>query len=184
MPTLEAALRLLTATFLATPVITGCTTGGDDEVVALGQQRLDHVVAVRAYYQHMADCLTGQGIPSTTMSTGDGMVVDAGNTESDRAAYALAKATCEEEVGPFPEPPPPPTEEELRWLYAANVDVADCLHEHGFAFVEPPSEEVFVQTYRASLSGGPAPWHPYAHYDSSEPEQACPQVSLADRYQG
>ncbi|AXH95208.1 hypothetical protein DV701_02780 [Ornithinimicrobium avium] len=139
---------------------------------------------MRAYYQEFAECLTGQGLPSQLLETGDGIFVDTGDSDSDRESYAFARTTCEQQVGQFPDPPPPPTDEELRWLYAENVQVAACLRDHGFAVVEAPSEEVFVETYRASLSGGPAPWHPYPADISGEAERACPQVDLVERYQG
>ena len=56
--------------------------------------------------------------------------------------------------------PLPSTEDEIRRLYRAYLIVQECLRDHGYPTVDPPSEDVFVDTW---FNGDPRDrWHPYA----------------------
>ncbi len=134
---------------------------------------------MRGYYQNLAQCMTDLGFPTNILADGDGI------TSNGRGGNTEALAMCEQQVGPHPDMPPPPTEEELREYFTLVLEVADCLREEGLPVVEPPSAEVYVETYLASLSGsGEAPWWPYGGDPGPATFEACPFPSINEIYFG
>lgn len=134
----------------------------------------------REYYSQVASCMTDLGVPMRLMATGDGIEPvnhQGGDAQAD--ASLAAYSACAVEAGGHPEMPPPPTAEEIGRLYELNLEVLECLDGNGFPSTEPPSREVYVQSYLASYSGGNAPWSPYV-----EPTQrmleVCPEPTMGD----
>lgn len=158
-----------------------CTGADESEGESLMQQRVEYQSMVRAYYEELAVCMTDNGMPMELNDYGDG-IDPAGVYNAKRGDGSTQYALCSEEVGSPPPPGPPPTEEELRALYALDMDVFECLNSHGFSSTPPPSEQVYVETYQASYSGGSAPWSPYGIEVGPQELEACPQPTLLDIY--
>lgn len=158
----------------------GSGTGSD-----IGERRLHFVDELHAYYSSVATCLTDAGIPTEVNAGGDGIervIQPAGDVLAGQdldTAFDL----CSEQAGGMPDRPPPPTRDELRALYQLNLEVVQCLEDHGLGSVPPPSEEVYVETYLASLSGSQAPWSPYVHTDDGQGHNTCPEPQILDLYQ-
>lgn len=68
--------------------------------------------------------------------------------------------------------------------YAPNLDAAECLEREEAPVAEPPSEDVYVEGYRAAESGGNVEtWDPYSQLPAErfdEMLRACPQPSIED----
>lgn len=149
---------------------------GEDEVL---RTRLEFRDDMRGYYEGLAQCMTDLGFPTEVLASGEGISsVGDGNNSG-------ALATCEQEVGPHPDMPPPPTEGELREYFALVLRVTDCLKEEGLPATEPPSVDVYVETYLASLAGsGEAPWWPYGGDPDPKVFEVCPYPSINEIYFG
>jgi len=122
----------------------------------------------------LRECMTAAGYP--TESNG-GVNVPAGNED----AFALAQYTCAVQY-PVPERYTKAwTDEEIRVQYRWTVDfVIPCLESRNHPIADPPSESVFVDSWRS------APYFPFSQVSLSvaeenfnqawaELEQACPQ---------
>lgn len=130
----------------------------------------------------MATCMTDQGWPTTVHADGAGISIDTINRAASQADLDAVYNACAESLGGQPPPPDPPTTEEIRGLYYLYLETYECLVDHGHPVEEPPSEQVYVDTYEASLVGaGPAPWLAYGRDGELKDMQAdCPEPSLAD----
>jgi hypothetical protein len=90
-------------------------------------------------------------------------------------AYNEAFAACLDEIGE-PAPGPPATEADLREEYRLEVATAECLRKLGYEISDPPSEDVFVETFE-----DPA-WLAYGELPADMPpgewervNEECPQ---------
>lgn len=171
----SSCVALVSAVFL----LSGCNPTGDtdtaDSVATEDFKNFDQ--QVRAYYEKQAACLTEAGFPTTVNA--DGSITISG-IDFERDAQVVRR--CDDVSGEHPELPTP-SEEGLSEFYARLLDVHECLEANGLSSVQPPSEQVFIESYLASLQGGSsdAPWHPYAEF-SSEVEKKCPAPLLEDVY--
>lgn len=119
----------------------------------------------------MAACFTEAGYPATV--DGSGVSVPSGSRDS---AFMEVVQTCDATVGVVPYEPPTPSF--LREHYAEQMATKRCLEGEGYDIAEPPSEDVFVETYTTS-----EPWLPYTsivEIDVSDAEwdrlnEVCPQ---------
>lgn len=158
----------------------GCTK--QDENLSNEHAYAEFAGSLRIYYTDMAKCMTEQGVPMRVMETGDG--IEPAGRDTDQIANAAQSAfeTCDGVVGGHPPMPPPPTRGELSEYYELQLGVVDCLRENGFDTTEPPSSEVYVETYLASLGGGGSPpWDPYTGLGQDgvmEALETCPQPPL------
>lgn len=90
-------------------------------------------------------------------------------------AYNEAFSACIDEIGE-PSPEPPPTEAQIREIYLLEVATAECLRELGYEISDPPSEDVFIESYST------APWVAYFDLPKDMPpgewklvNEECPQ---------
>lgn len=122
----------------------------------------------------LRECMTAAGYP--TESNG-GVNVPEGNED----AFALAQYTCAVQY-PVPERYTRTwTDEQIQVQYGWTVDfVIPCLEERNHPIAEPPSESVFVDSWRSN------PYFPFSQVSLSvaaenfnrawaELEEACPQ---------
>ncbi len=173
-----AALLLLLA---SSQVISGC----DDEPTETGREGEyeNYAVEQRQYYLQVASCMTDLGVPMRLMATGDGiepLKTDGSVSKAEEDASLAAYSECSEKVGGHPEILLP-NADEIGELYELNLDAVDCLKDNGLLAAEPPSKEVYVQSYLASLRGGEAPWSPYVEI-TPETFELCPEPTIADLY--
>lgn len=127
-----------------------------------------------SYFVALAACLREAGWDAVLDPSGQGVSVDS-VTGEQRPAFMRARAACTESVG---EPPTvaPLTEAEIRDRYAYLLAARDCLLALGYPVSEPPSEDVFVDSWSTG------PWSPYADIvDALTPDEwdeanrECPQ---------
>ena len=124
----------------------------------------NEVEATRRWWIAKAQCHTDNGFPAHY--DGEGIETEVG--PGQREDYRAMTARCEEEVsaqlGPLPAAIPY-SPQELKALYHLNVEVSQCLAEHGYPTAEPPTEETFVSTYQQVYSGSEGAldqlWNPY-----------------------
>jgi hypothetical protein len=107
---------------------------------------------------YLALCLEGKGIAAEVdPETGVMTVVDRGQEEF----VAAETETCLEEAreeGIFP-PIAEITRESIQDIYEKLVSAEECLERLGFSIEDPPSQDVFIDTYES----GQEPWHPYLY---------------------
>jgi hypothetical protein len=104
------------------------------------------------YLPALAACLREAGFEAEVRT--DGALEYNYGSEDQRPAFEEAQAGCYSSLG-VPPAPEPLTEVEIRAQYHSLLSVRSCLMELGYAISEPPSEDVFVETW---ASGG---WSPY-----------------------
>lgn len=160
-------------------LLAACSGGGEDARSEAKVRRSFEIFdqQVRAYYQQQAECFNESGFPTTVER--DGSIAISGlDSERDQEVIAM----CDRRSGEQPDMPLP-SKEGLKQLYQRLLDVKECLQSHDLPATPEPSEEVFVESYLASLSGGTdsAPWHPHVALAGPEVEQ-CPAPSLGDIY--
>ena len=87
----------------------------------------------------MKDCLAEAGYDVTVYDDGSfGIRLP----EAQMAGYDAASHKCSEDHGYGQ--PPEMTDEQLRHLYAATVDLVSCLETHGYPITDVPSEQAFL----------------------------------------
>ena len=126
--------------------------------------RRNEAETTRQWWIAKAQCHTDNGFPA--YYDGEGIETEAGRGQWDD--YRAMTARCDEEVtarlGPLPAAIPY-SAQELRALYHLNVELNDCLSEHGYPTSEPPTEETFVSTYQQVYAGSEEAleqlWNPY-----------------------
>ncbi|MFX0537638.1 hypothetical protein ACQBAT_01365 [Ornithinimicrobium sp. Y1847] len=102
------------------------------------------------------------------------------------SAATACKAQAEVELGPDPAAIAP-TPKDLEGLYGLQLQTRDCLLAEGYAVVEPPSEDVWIEetlnVYRALNSTDPGdvrpPWSPHDGLDPTA-YTLCPPPGIAD----
>ncbi len=137
---------------------------------------------LRSFYARMATCMSDEGWPVEVNAEGDGLSIDTTGLAAGAADQNRIYDACAETVGGPPPRPAPPTTSEIQGLYTLYVGTYECLVAHGHPAVEPPSEDVYVSTYEASLTGaGPAPWMAYGQEgDLERMTEDCPEPTLVD----
>lgn len=126
------------------------------------------------YFAQLADCIRDAGFSAEVSADGSSMSFDYGTVEQ-RPAYEAAKAACDAEIG-LPLPPEPLSEPQIRERYAFLVEARTCLIAQGYDLPEPPTEDVFVETY------GSDPWSPFSDVPVMDQEAwealtaICPQT--------
>jgi hypothetical protein len=100
-------------------------------------------------------------------------------TAEQREGYQAAWEECHEEAD-LGVAEAALTQEEIEWLYEANVSAYECLKDHGFAPVEPVSREVYTHAMNNPEEG--PPWSPFVsdEYPGGLPTSACPEPDLYD----
>ena len=176
---LSRRMAVILSAGLAVSLMTAC--GGPDEVKGGGDRQAE-ADALRGFYSRMATCLSDQGFPTVLNADGDGVHIDPSSGSESQDDFDAVYVACSESMGGQPPRPAPPSTEEIRGLYHLYVETYECLVAHGHPALEPPSEEVYVETYEASLVGaGSAPWLAYGPEGELRDMQAdCPEPSLAD----
>lgn len=165
-------------------LVAGCAGSPPNEDAGIEEQRLSYESSLRGFYSSMATCLTENGFPAELNTEGNGVrrLRPPDEVQPQASDLNTAYDQCAQAAGGQPDPPPPPSESELQSLYALNLEVVDCLQDHGHPYTDPPSVETYVETYLASLQGvGSAPWTPYTAENPGAFED-CPQPSLVDLY--
>lgn len=119
--------------------------------------------------QRFVDCLRALGVDAQ-------VTVDGGITKPSvpgRPATGGLDQGCLDEVG---EPPaaPPASQALLRGLYELYVEQAACLRDAGYTVSDPPSQDVWVESYSGES------WDPLweaieAGADPAEAQRQCPQ---------
>lgn len=132
--------------------------------------RADESAAAAEYQDRLFQCFRENGVEVD--ASGDKPEIFA---DGDQLQAVIA--TCEELLGPMP-PPASLTDTEIAQLYEESLAAKACLEDEGFVISEPPSFEVFLETYRLSFNGGPPPWYPHAEVDSAAASELCPQPAL------
>lgn len=127
---------------------------------------------VEMYYNNLAECYSRLGVPAEITEDGFGIRVGEDGLDVDDELRI-----CDETVGDHPDMPPPPSEEELSELYDLMIDAVGCLQREGLPYVDPPSRDVFVESYLASYHGVGAPWWPYTETIGQD---ECPPPLLND----
>jgi hypothetical protein len=127
------------------------------------------------YLPLLAACLRDAGWDATTNERGDEMNVS-GAGPGQRQAFEDAQAACERQIG-VPPTPRPLTEAEIRARYDYLVQMRQCLIDLGYTLAEPPTIDVFIDTWATG------PWSPYNEVSQvadrdqwAEANQKCPQV--------
>lgn len=130
--------------------------------------------ADEGYFRALASCLREAGFDAVVNTSERSISVDS-LTDQQRPAFIEAKGGCEERIGPPPSAAPL-NESQVRDQYRLLVSARDCLIALGYSISEPPSEEVFVETWSTG------PWSPYAEVidvanseEWVELNQECPQ---------
>lgn len=142
-----AALLLRGA--LAGALLTSCAAGPDEE----SQPSIDREREARdqrAYIADMISCLEGLGVP-VSASEG-GFTVDKPGISVDEE-----RAACETELGEFPWSAPL-TDAELERFYELKKQQAECMRDLGADVPQPPSLEVYMETWRSPQP--PSAWDP------------------------
>lgn len=121
-----------------------------------------------------ARCANDHGVPVQILPPGDGLSF----TDVRPEQHATALGTLDACLAGLNLPEyEPPTLEKVTEIYANLVEVRRCLEAEGYAISDPPSLDVFAESYSIG-----APWHPYnslPNVDQSEWERLnreCPQA--------
>lgn len=129
------------------------------------------------YLPLLAACLREAGWQVTASDRGDEMsgVIP----PEQRAAYHAAERACQSQIG-TPPTPRPATLDEIRARYDYLVEMRQCLIDLGYTLAEPPTFEVFADSWATG------PWSPYNEVaDTANRDQwaaaneQCPQLVLA-----
>lgn len=184
--TVPFLVRVTTAS-MAVALVSGCSGSSSEDTLEIARdRRLAEQENVQEFYRNLQSCLATGGWDVGMMEGGIGIYYDSsGSSDADAAmaAYQVAEESCAAQIGPLPAPVPLSTAE-ARALYEAEVDVSECLKLRGHSYVAPPSEEVYIETYLASYSGGSAPWAPHASIEDEQALQDCPPTEFMDIYSG
>lgn len=122
--------------------------------------------------QLQAQCANDHGYAVTLIPPGDGLSFAGLPPEQHRMASATLRACAAGLQIPDYETP---SDEFISATYDALLIVKQCLEDQGYAIVEPPSLEVFIDTYSEG------PWHPYNSVPDVETSEwqrlneICPQ---------
>jgi hypothetical protein len=124
------------------------------------------------YIAAVASCLRDAGWNVKTDGVG-GFSADI--TAEQRPAFLAARESCGAALG---EPPPlaPASEAEIRARYAYLLEARDCLIDLGYTIGEPPTLELFLESYTSG------PWSPFndlaptSQAEWDQVNQACPQI--------
>lgn len=133
--------------------------------------------SIQAWTERVASCLVDKGWTDVVVGA-DGQSIQSDSLRaSQREAFTRDRVACEDAAG-FQPGSEAPTDDDLRAQYAALVDSAACLRDLGYETSDPPSVQVWVDSYRA----GEAPWSPFTDIvPNVSPEEwdriqrACPQ---------
>ncbi|MCD1570799.1 hypothetical protein [Agromyces mediolanus] len=127
--------------------------------------------------QAMYDCMVDAGWVNLTVADDGSMSGEVPAAQSEQ--YDTDFAECQAQVDrnyPIPEM----TDSAIRERYAREVEARDCLIAQGYSVSEPPSEQVWVETFTSDPA---SLWLPYfevftqAQLSASEEKQlkrACP----------
>lgn len=169
--------------FLAFVAVTGCSetsrtpTDSQDAPTISSLTRDEEAELIAEYDDRYVSCMEGEGIAVTRISDqGGGWEFDFSGLERD--AFEAISASCFDAAG---DPPPisPPTRTELAALYDLNISAKECLEGEGANVSEPPSREVWIESYLDESSSA-GPWTPYGPGMLSTFGAACPQPDLYD----
>lgn len=107
----------------------------------------------------VVECLTERGFHVEGESQQGVGVISAEVSDAQAEVYSEAWIACNEEAQESlgVRPPTTPSVEQLGLWYDAFILTNQCLIEHGYPTVEPPSKDVFIDRYVSSGST----WHPY-----------------------
>ena len=160
------------------------TASNETTDVAAASFRSGEVDAAAGFQSRMLTCLTDRGWPVKGSDGGWGILYDGEQLDEEAGLrYSQAQDECMGESGPLPTFQPL-SDVEIRRYYALNLDVAQCLEREGMPVAEPPSEDVYVEGYRAAESGGNVEtWDPYSQLPAEQFDEllrACPQPSIED----
>lgn len=120
----------------------------------------------------IAQCMTDEGAPATEEGGG----ISYRSTVETAGTFKLAQYTCQSRYPTDPVMLTPLNESQLRFLYAYYTgSLRECLREHDADITDPPSEDVFIESY------GRTPWDPMT--DITDPtllerDGPCPQVPV------
>ena len=144
------------------PVVPGGPSSGSDEL--------------RTWVTAVVECLHESGWGDASVSP-DGSGIELDNLPAaQHAAFASARAACEEEAGPQPNAARL-TREDVEALYVKLLAARECLSGLGYAISDPPSKAEFVDSYFTDRG----PWSPYTELPELSPEElarvneVCPQ---------
>lgn len=96
--------------------------------------------------QAVKECMEDAGIVVYDDGAG-GLYGDSNLTAEQSSLWISENNRCSEEAGlddPF-------TDEELRELYALEVENYRCLLDNGFESAEPPSEQTYIDSWRSGV---------------------------------
>jgi hypothetical protein len=127
--------------------------------------------------QVIVDCLTAEGMDAKVSTDGQGGF-ESSAPSGQASAMDMARYVCDAKYPIDPALHLPPTEAELAYLYDYFALVlTPCLKAEGYEVIEPPSRQVFLDTY-----GTKDMWSPYrwVSNDGGQDEwerinRACPQ---------
>jgi len=109
-------------------------------------------------------CANENGVPLKVLPPGDGWSLEDVGIDQQMSAEATIDACVAGLKLPTEEPP---TEEQIRRQYDSLIDVKRCLEREGYAIIEPPSFETFLEDWAVG------PWHPYL---------SLPQLAADERH--
>lgn len=168
---------LVAVTTLAT--ITGC--GGEGTPASPTPGAATTTAADRfAPQRAVATCLRENGW-AVDFSESDGSYEVTGIPEAQASQLQTDELACGEEFLPEAVGASEVTPEQWTQMYTAELEVAECLRDEGYAVPEAPTEQAFVDSY---VSGTGEPWSPYASVpalDDSEWNRlntTCPQTQM------
>lgn len=132
-----------------------------------------------AFARRLAQCLRKRGWDAETFPAGGDQlgVRAAGNIpKNQQAAWHGDMMDCNESIGP-PPTPDAPDEEHIRLFYAFLLEQRECLIAEGQQISEPPSEDVFVESFATGVY-----WTAWSEVDFDQApsviqalEETCPQ---------
>lgn len=191
----RAAARSVVVVLLAVAA-TACTSQGEQEPPETGANEVDGAVDTgrpdRAdddvdglhpdeWAERYAACIREQGFAAE--ASPDGGVAYEPIAEAQAADLEAAADACDEQVQVASRYTEELDESQLRFLYQWYVtESVPCLEAEGLGGFDPPSEHVFVATYREQ------PWTPHLEVDgrlgpgaiTQEIEARCPSVPDRD----
>lgn len=128
----------------------------------------------------VASCLRESGW-AVDFSESDGSYEVAGVPEAQASQLQADELACGEEFLPEAVGVSEVTPEQWTQMYAAELEVAECLRGEGYDVPEAPTEQAFVDSY---VSGTGEPWSPYASVPALGDSEwnrlntACPQTQM------
>ena len=126
--------------------------------------------------QVQAQCMRDEGFTDVVVLPDGGIKPGAGN-DQQQSAYALARYVCNAKYPIDPKYTAPLSEVQIRAVYDYFLnDLVPCLEDNGHSVPEPPSLEVFIETFATSR------WSPYTEVfgsGSSVPMDEYYRVSAA-----